>query len=816
MIVPAEGNPKAKLAIIGEGPGDWEWKLQRPFIGPTGKILMAILEKFNLKREDCYLTNVIKDQIIISPLEKLATKEKKTGFIIPSQRLMDYRKQLHEELEQTSCNVYALLGNTALWAMTGQSGIEQWRNSILSSQVGGRKVIPTYHPAAALRDTALYDLILNDFKRIVQESETNVIDTPRRNLIVKPTIDEALDFLRMIKDERLPFAFDVETAGGIVDCISFAADPGAAMSINFIDNYWSREDFGAVYLAIKSLLEDPTIVKIGQNVAYDIIALRAQGINVAPPFEDTMHKHHCLDPLAKHSLAFMASTLTREPFYKEWDVAPSAAIQNRLEYNANDSAVTIEVSSKLDEMLGSRKAFYIKHYQQLHPHLLEMYHEGLLVDSTKRAQLASETKERAFKIENEIANKLSIKAFNSNSPKQTAEVVYGTLGCKPRLKMRNKKTKNRTLSTDEETLLLLYQQEPIDVLMKIIDAREARKLVSFLEPTTKSALAKRRGEIIRTEYKPMTKTGRLMSSASTATKEGLNLQNQPKKVRSIFIPRPGFVFVELDLSQAEARVTAWDAENHDLMHYFEQSKIDRRTFDVHKRNAAISLGKQQSEITKQEREACKRVVHGTNYGMEAKKQQLTLLKELRNDDGGPFWLPLSEVERRRNRYLESDPSVLVRQSRIRQEVLRTRRQITPYGRVIIFHEIINDRDVLFHFGQRDYSEIFRIAYAYVPQSTVADLVGLALVESNTALRRETIGRVAAQVHDSLLLEVRDHFEAVDCAVRVAKQSLERSVMIRGNLLSIPADIKLGRDWSCPFEVESLEHLEEVYGTISPR
>lgn len=810
MLVPAIGPVNAKICLIGEAPGRQEWENGQPFIGPSGNLLMAILAKHGISRGEVRLTNVIKDRTTQDPLVN-----------VPRDQLKSLISDFWAEIQQTRCNVYVPLGNTALYAMTGNTGIQLWRNSILSSPIGGRKVIPTFHPAAALRDTSLYDLILNDFLRIVAESESSTIDLPQPELITHPTLEQALDFLDRIRQEAKPYAFDVETPGGVVGCISFANDSQRAISINLVDNYWNRSDFVRVYCGVKSLLEDPTIEKGGHNVAYDIIALRQHGIDVSPPYFDTMHKHHAVDPIAqKHSLAFLCSILTRQPFYKEWDVVEDATITNLETYNAVDSLRTIESSGRLDEVLGKRKSFYVRHYQNLLPHLVEMFDHGLLVDSSTRQQLANETKTDVYHKERAIAEKLGLKAFNASSPKQCAEVVYDILKCKPRLKKRGKRRDApRTLSTDEETLLLLYQDEPIEILTDIVACREARKLLSFLEPTTKSALAKRQGNVIRTEYKPMTKTGRLSSSASTATAVGLNLQNQPKKVREIFVPRPGFIFMARDLPQAEAQVTGADAENEDLLHYFELSKRERgrpkseKQFDIHRKNAAISLAKAQSEIVHLEREACKRVVHGTNYGMEAKRQQLTLLKELKDENGKPLWTPLREVERRRQNYLNSDPSILERQARIREEILRTRRLITPFGRIITFHEIITDPDVLYYFGQRNYSECFRSAYSYLPQSTVADMINLALIEINDQLKREGIGRVAAQIHDELLMEIQDDYNSIHRAAVMSGDIMSRPVLIRGYALQIFPDIKLGYHWGMQVEVELIEQLEGAYNKV---
>jgi DNA polymerase I-like protein with 3'-5' exonuclease and polymerase domains len=273
------------------------------------------------------------------------------------------------------------------------------------------------------------------------------------------------------------------------------------------------------------------------------------------------------------------------------------------------------------------------------------------------------------------------------------------------------------------------------------------------------------------------------------------------------------------LPQAEAQVTAADAENLDLLHFFELSKAERgkpkneKLYDIHRKNAALSLSKLQADINSMEREACKRVVHGTNYGMGAKKQQAVLLKELTTPDGKPLWVPLNEVERRRNNYLASDPSILQRQARIREDLFKTRRMINPYGRVIIFHEIINDPDVLYLFGRRDYDLVFQSAYSWFPQSTIADAINTSIAPLNDALKKEGLGRVAAQIHDELLMEIRDDFDSIRAAVSLSGSIMSRPILIRGYSLQIFPDIKLGFDWGSLQTCELDDQVEELYAKV---
>jgi DNA polymerase-1 len=317
----------------------------------------------------------------------------------------------------------------------------------------------------------------------------------------------------------------------------------------------------------------------------------------------------------------------------------------------------------------------------------------------------------------------------------------------------------------------------------------------------------------------MTKTGRLSSSAATATKVGLNLQNQPYAVRKMFVPRPGYIFLARDLPQAESQVTAADAENLDLLHFFELSKQERgipkqeKKYDIHRKVASICLAKAMFDVTPAERDANKRVAHGTNYGMGPKKQQGVILKEMVNDQGKPLWIPLNEVDRRRNNYLASDPSILQRQARIREDLFKTRRMVNPYGRVIIFHEIINDPDVLYLFGRRDYDLVFQSAYSWFPQSTIADAINTSIAPLNTVLQTEGLGRVAAQIHDELLMEIRDDLRSIIRAVNISGVIMSRPILIRGYSLQIFPDIKLGYDWGSLQTCELDEQVEELYAKV---
>jgi hypothetical protein len=224
------------------------------------------------------------------------------------------------ELDKWKPVVCVAAGAVPLYALTGKKQITKWRGSILESTLKkGLKVIPTIHPAAALRQYTYVYPIIWDLQRAKKESESPAILLPKRDYLIEPTFTQVLTYMRTVKS---PVAFDIEVANQEVSCISFSHDPRTAISIPFIDqsgrDYWTNETEGEVWKLVREVLENPNIEKVAQNAIFDISFLAQKcGIHVKGLVGDTMIGWAQLFPDLSKSLAFISSICTREPYYKD-------------------------------------------------------------------------------------------------------------------------------------------------------------------------------------------------------------------------------------------------------------------------------------------------------------------------------------------------------------------------------------------------------------------------------------------------------------------------------------------------------------------
>ncbi len=321
-LVPGEGPiTSCKICFIGEALGAQEERIGRPFIGVSGQYLMKIMALVGLARGDVYLTNIVKEHPPgddISPFFKPSRYE---AWV--SDKYREYQALLKDELDGCSANVLVPLGNPALYALTGLTNITKRRGSILESTLFDRprKVIPTIHPAAALRQYIYTHFIRMDLLRVVEEAKTPDINLPTREIMLGPTYLEALSYLDLIISEVItPIAFDIEVTNEEVSCISFAISSTNCMSIPFSYSqgpYMTPEDECQVWRRIATLLEDKRITKVGQNIVFDATFLyRKYGIRTYNT-EDTMIAQGIYMPDFPKGLDFITSMYTHEPYYKD-------------------------------------------------------------------------------------------------------------------------------------------------------------------------------------------------------------------------------------------------------------------------------------------------------------------------------------------------------------------------------------------------------------------------------------------------------------------------------------------------------------------
>lgn len=326
------------IAIVGEAWGADEANLGLPFVGAAGRELNRMLEEAGIERSSCFVTNVFNLQpkptndiknlgtdrrlstVPMPPLTRVGTKV----YHLQDQYFPEVQR-LWKELTDLRPNLVIALGNTALWALTGSFGIRKLRGTVTTSTTPpGLKVLPTYHPAAILRDWSMRSVTVADLMKAKRQAAFPEVRRPKRELWLEPSLNHIELFYRSYISGCTKLSFDIETAGATqITCVGFAPGPDRAIVIPFVDNrkpggsYWpdiasERQAWRWVqrYLAHSS-------EKLGQNTLYDINWLWSLlGITPTNYCRDTMLKHHAMNPELEKGLGFLGSIYTDEPAWK--------------------------------------------------------------------------------------------------------------------------------------------------------------------------------------------------------------------------------------------------------------------------------------------------------------------------------------------------------------------------------------------------------------------------------------------------------------------------------------------------------------------
>lgn len=324
-----------KIALVGEAYGEHEEREQTAFVGAAGFELTRMLSEAGIERADCFLTNVFNIRPPGNKVEAFCGPKAegikgfpalvKSKYV--SERYIPELERLGDELVRENPNIIVALGNTPTWALLGKTGISKIRGTtFLSSHTAeGFKVLPTYHPAAILRQWDLRAVTIFDLIKASRESEFPEIRRPQRSIWIEPTIEDLHEFRKQHIDGCERLAVDIETSGSQVTCIGFCPAPHIALVLPFVDHrrkgksYWSSTALEhQAWLFVRGLLEDRTIRKVFQNGLYDIAFLyRAQNIRVYGAEHDTMLLHHALQPESLKSLGFLGSVYTDEGAWKQ-------------------------------------------------------------------------------------------------------------------------------------------------------------------------------------------------------------------------------------------------------------------------------------------------------------------------------------------------------------------------------------------------------------------------------------------------------------------------------------------------------------------
>ena len=530
-----------------------------------------------------------------------------------------------------------------------------------------------------------------------------------------------------------------------------------------------REQAQTIVNIFKPLYEHPKILKIGQNIKYDLEVLAAYGVKLAGPMFDTMIAHYLIQPELRHNMDFMAEVyLHYRTIHIDELIGPKGKKQLSMrdlapeqvyEYAAEDADVTLMLKNKLEpelERIGASSLF-ADIEMPLMPVLASMELGGVRIDTESLAETSNILTKRMNDLELRI-HSLAGREFNVSSPKQVGEVLFDEM----KITDKPKKTKTGQYVTSEEVLQTLRGKH--EIVADILEHRGLKKLLGTYVDALPKLINPRTGHIHTSFNQTVTATGRLSSSDP-------NLQNIPvrgedgKEIRRAFVPEPGCLFFSADYSQIELRVMAHLSGDENMIEAF------REGHDIHAATAAKIYKVGMDEVTRDQRTKAKRANFGIIYG-------ITVF-------GLAERLDISRDEARQliDGYFETFP-------RVRDYMEHAKEQARTQGYVeTLFHRRrylpdINSRNATV----RGFAE--RNAINAPIQGTAADIIKVAMIRIAERFAREGVrSKMMLQVHDELNFSVLP--EEKEIVERIVIEEMQGAFDMKVPLV---ADCGWGANW----------------------
>lgn len=548
--------------------------------------------------------------------------------------------------------------------------------------------------------------------------------------------------------------------------LSFAVEERQAFYVAIPAN---REEALKIVAIFKPLYEDPEILKVGQNIKYDIEVLRHYGVEVAGPMFDTMIAHYLLQPELRHNMDYMAEVyLGYRTVHIEELIGPRGRNQKNMrdlsptdiyEYACEDADITLRLKNvlepKLDEAGVARLFRDIE--MPLVDVLADMELNGVCLDTEALHETSEVFNKRMTAIEQHIYQ-LAGEQFNISSPRQVGDILFG----KMKIVDKPKKTKTGQFVTSEEVLQQLRSKSPI--IDEILNYRGLKKLLSTYVDALPKLINPRTGRIHTSFNQTVTATGRLSSSDP-------NLQNIPvrdddgKEIRKCFIPEPGCLFFSADYSQIELRIMAHLSEDENMIEAF------REGFDIHAATAARIWHKDIGEVTPAERKKAKQANFGIIYGITTYglAQRMDISNGEARDLIDGYFLTFPRVEA----YMEQAKETARKQGYA--ETLFHRRRYLP--------DINSHNATVRGFAERN-------AINAPIQGSEADIIKVAMVRIHRRFKAEGIrSKMILQVHDELNFSVFP--EEKEQVERIVVEEMQGAYKLRVPLV---ADAGWGKNW----------------------
>lgn len=808
--VPHAGPIPSRIMIVGEAPGEEEERglynkltgqhEPQPFIGKSGEELTKMLGEVGISRAECFFTNVSKFRPLGNEISRFFAGAKKNvtsahtmvrGKMV-TQEIAAGIEELRAEINLVQPNIIIPVGSTSLWALTGickhphdsmqPTGISDWRGSMLVEDLSGRgtQCIPTYHPAAILRQWSWRAAAVHDLRRAVRFRGGERFPRPDWKFIIRPSFDVVVQTLlglrsRLDAGESLRLSYDIETRGGHTACAGIAWSLTEAICIPFMcagrkEGYWNEEEESYIIWLLIRVLSHPNAWVIGQYITYDSQYNWRHWHSVPNVKQDTMISWHSMFSDLPKDLAFQASMLCT--YYRYWKDEGKDWAKNMNEgelwhYNCLDTVYTLEIANAelatIQSMSTGGKVPWralpkVHEFQQrMFWPVLKAMQRGVLIDQEKRKELIAEVQEHLDARQQFLVDVLG-HPLNPRSPLQMNKLFYEDLKL-PIQYTRAKKGQPARPTLNDEALMKLALIEPITrpIINCIADIRTLGQFLSnfLLKPLDIDGRMRCSYNIGGSESgKSAPKTYRL-SSSENAFGSGTNLQNIPSEksksigkaaargnigaigdpyqfpnIRSMFVPDPGCTWFDGDLDRADLQVVVYEADDPML------KAALRMGADIHLMNSFVLERREPPPLEelvethpkyrdhrgpmKLIREFAKVFCHGTNYGGGARTMAANTGRTV------------ADIDRAQRIWFGAHPGIKKWHLRVEDQIKRFRFVENRFGyRWHIFDRI---------------DSLLPEAIAWVPQSTVSIVINRIWMNIHEKLPEV---EVLMQVHDSL-------------------------------------------------------------------
>ena len=519
----------------------------------------------------------------------------------------------------------------------------------------------------------------------------------------------------------------------------------------------------------KPIYENENILKIGQNIKYDLLVLQNYGINLKGKIFDTIIAHYLLQPELHHGMDYMAEVyLNYQTIKIEELIGNKGKNQKNMadlsptevyEYACEDADVTLKLKNILEPLLkenGCEQLFWDIE-MPLMPVLAYMERNGVCIDTEGLKETSLLYTSEMKRIEKEI-HALAGTDFNIASPKQVGEILFDRL----KIIDKPKKTKTGQYVTSEEVLESLRSKH--EIVEKILEHRGLKKLLGTYIDALPKLINPKTGHIHTSFNQTITATGRLSSSNP-------NLQNIPvrnehgKEIRKAFIPEEGCIFFSADYSQIELRIMAHLSGDTNMIEAF------REGHDIHAATAAKVFKKSIDEVTREERSKAKTANFGIIYGITAFG-----LAERMN-------VSRTEAKNLIEEYFQTYPKVKEYMNRSIDMARQKGYTETVYHRKCYLRDINSHNAVV-----RGYAE--RNAINAPIQGSAADIIKIAMIHIYKRFQEENIrSKMILQVHDELNFSV--YPEEKEKVQQIVVEEMEKAYTMK---VPLEADFGWGNNW----------------------